>query len=771
MKVFNFSVKSMHYGSKCLESAKKSCNQSLAPLHIVVPFFMIVTALTFSCQLKSKPKADSIESRIDSVLNLMTLQEKVGQMNQLKRNRNNPDNPIVEMEGKFTMEEEIRRGNAGSVNKAFLLEEKMEFQRIAVEESRLGIPLIISTDLTHGYKTIFPVQLAQAASWDMEEIEKASRVGAIETTAAGASWGFTPVLDVCRDPRWGRVVEGPGEDPYLGSRIAEAMIKGYQGDDLSADNTLAACMKHFAGYGAAESGKDYNTVTISERVMRKVYLPPFKAGVDAGAQTVMNAFNDFNGIPITASKFLMRKILKEEWGFDGFLISDYNSIEELIPHGVAANQKEATKQAVEAGVDMDMMSFNYIHHLAGLVKEGVVKEEIIDDAVRRILRVKFRLGLFDDPYRYFDKEKMERLLLHPVHRQAARDMAKKSFVLLKNDDQVLPIPKETRSIALIGPHADTKRELMASWPSRGEAKDVISFYAGLKNRLGDQVKLDTALGCDFTRPASDAQINNAISMAKSADYVILALGEPHWMSGEGSGRADISLPGDQLKLAKAIHKLNKPTVVVLMNGRPLTINWLDENMPAILEAWFPGTEGGNALADVLFGDYNPSGKLPISFPYHVGQIPVYYSYKSTGRPNNVKYQDIPNSPLYPFGHGLSYTTFDISPPGLDKEIMAMEDTLKVTATVKNTGQYAGAEVVQLYIRDLVASVTRPVKELKGFQKVYLQPGEEKEVVFTLSKDDLKYLDQDFKYVTDPGQFKVFIGANSQDLQEAEFELK
>jgi beta-glucosidase len=573
-------------------------------------------------------------------------------------------------------------------------------------------------------------------------------------------------------------MEGAGEDPFLGSCIAAARVKGFQGDNLSDNNTILSCAKHLAAYGQVEAAKEYNQTTISERYLRTVVLPPFKAACDAGAATVMNAFNDFDGIPCSGNKFLVTDILKNEWGFKGFTISDYNSFEEMINWRVVKDRKGAAELAMNAASDMDMMSMVYVDHLGELVEEGKISEEQIDASVRRILSMKFKLGLFDDPYKYFDEKRRDSLLLHPGHRKAAREMAQKSMVLLKNKNNLLPLAKNKyKTIAVIGPSAHNRNTLKGNWMGMCDTNDVVTILEGIKNKVDKTTKVLYAWGCNEYEHTSDKAFNNALETAQKADLVILAIGENWWMSGEGASRADINLGGRQTELAKAIKKQGKPVVTVLINGRPVIFHWIKNNIPAILEAWLPGTEGGDAVADILFGDYNPAGKLPVTFPYHVGQIPVYYSYKETGRPFRgeawgvARYQDIPNTPLYPFGYGLSYTTFQYSELKLNKQTIGFSDTLTVSVEITNTGNYKGVEIVQLYISDLVASVTPPVKLLKGFKRVSLEPGETKEVIFNISTEQLKYWNKNMEYKADPGEFEVMAGTNSDEGKKASFILK
>jgi beta-glucosidase len=635
--------------------------------------------------------------------------------------------------------------------------------------------LLFGYDVIHGHRTIFPVPLAESASWDMDMIRLSAEVAAREASAEGLHWTFAPMVDIARDARWGRIVEGSGEDAYLSSLIGAARVHGFQGNSLYDLHTLAACVKHFAAYGAAQAGRDYHSVDMSDRMLREVYLPPFKAAIDAGAVSVMTAFNDLNGIPATASTYLFQDILRDEWNFDGFVVTDYTAIMELLYHGVAEDEHHASMLALQAGIDMSMQDGFYQQTLADLVDDGRVNETMIDKAVGNVLRVKFQLGLFDDPFRYSDTEREKAEIMKPENIEAARDMARKSIVLLKNDNQVLPVSRSVRTIAVVGPMADNRRDLIGSWSAAGDWTQSVTLLEGLKNKMPD-VNFIYAEGSGIEGDSRDG-FGAAVAAANRADLVILALGEAYWMTGEAASKVDINLPGVQEDLAKELHKTGKPIVAVLMNGRPLTINWLDENIPSILETWFLGTTAGDAIADVIYGDYNPSGKLPVTFPRHVGQIPIYYNMRNTGRPfvadnkYTTKYLDAPNEPLYVFGYGLSYTTFDYSPVTLSSRRMTPGSEIEARITLSNTGSMEGEEVVQLYIHDKVASVARPVRELKGFQKINLMPGESREVVFTITNEELSFYRDDMSYGSEPGEFTVFIGGNSRDTQTAEFVLE
>jgi beta-glucosidase len=764
---------------KRVQFLNKKINYTMNITKIKVSFRIIsILVLTFGACQQTNYNADSkIASKVDSVLREMTLEEKIGQLNQLKGKYSTD---IYEQD--LDIDAEIRAGRVGAITPKVDMKQKIAWQKIAVEESRLGIPLIYSADVVHGYKTIFPVPLGQAASWDMEAIEKAERVAAIEMSSQGLHWTFAPMLDITRDPRWSRGMEGPGEDPYLASQIARARVRGFQGEDLSHSNTVLACAKHFAAYGKPEGGMDYNSVDLSERELREIYLPPFEAAVDEGIATIMNAFNTVNRIPASCNPLLLKQILKTEWGFQGFTVSDANSFYELIPHGVAQDKREAALKCINAGSDTDLWGLVYIEELLQLVEDEMVEESQIDDAVRRVLRYKFKLGLFDDPYKYFDKERQNNTLLKLEHKKASLDLAKKSMVLLKNENNILPLEKgKYKTIAVIGQlaHDLEEKDMIGNWSADGDMKDVTTVLDGIKAKVGSETKVLYAKGIKAWGHYSEELLNEAVATAQKADLVILAIGENGRATGEGSSRTDISLPEDQEKLTRAIHATGKPTVMLLFNGRPLTFLWESKNMDAILVCWQPGTMAGNAAADVLWGDYNPSGKLPVTFPYNAGQIPIHYSRLNTGRPRKgpedkrwgiAKWSDAPNEPLYPFGYGLSYTSFEYSDIILDKPSMKMDESIIVSIKISNTGKYDGEEVVQLYIRDLIADVSRPVKELKGFKKIFLKAGESKTVEFKITTEDLKYWNHEMKYVADPGEFVVFIGGDFRDVKKAKFNL-
>lgn len=758
-----------------------------------ITLILLCIVLTISCSKKINNSTvensmNTISVKVDSLLNIMTLQEKIGQMNQYNGfwDVTGPTPNEGNAEQKYN---HLKSGLVGSMLNVVGAEENRKIQKIVVEETRLGIPLIIGYDVIHGYKTLSPIPLAESASWDLEAIENSSKVAALEASAAGISWTFAPMVDISRDARWGRVMEGAGEDPYLGSLIAKARIKGFQGEDLSANNTIAACAKHFAGYGFIESGREYNGVDMSNSKLYNTVLPPFKAALDADVKTFMNAFNDFNGIPATGNQMLQRDILKGKWGFNGFVISDWASIKEMVLHGYAKDGKAAAKYAINAGSDMDMESYLYINHIEELVENGEVKEELINDAVRRILTVKYELGLFNDPYKYCDVEREKSIVGSKKNHEEVLDMAKKSIVLLKNNNQLLPLKREGLNIAVIGPLANDKNSPLGSW--RGKAKDnsAVSVLEGLNTYSGNTITYSKGVKLVEGVPnfinevkinyTDKSEFSKAISSAKNKDVVIMVLGEHGFQSGEARSRTNLNLPGLQQELLEEIYKVNKNIVLVLMNGRPLTINWANENLPAIVEAWHLGTESGNAIAQVLYGDYNPSGKLPMTFPKNVGQVPIYYNYKNTGRPEKEgdlvfwsHYIDETNEPLYEFGYGLSYTTFKYSDLILSShEINNSNNEIEVSVKLTNTGKFEGKEVVQLYIRDLFASTTRPVKELKDFKMVSLKPNETKNISFTISKKTLEFYSANEKWEAELGDFTVFIGGSSNTKLESNFTLK
>lgn len=703
--------------------------------------------------------AGTIDKKVEGLLSKMTLEEKIGQMTQVSS---------VQAEYKAL----IKQGHVGSLLNVKGAEAVNAVQKIAVEESRLGIPLIFGLDVIHGYRTIFPICLGEAATWDPALVEKSARIAAKEASAAGINWTFGPMVDIARDARWGRIAEGSGEDPYLGSVMAAARVRGFQGKCLSEPNTIVACAKHYVAYGGAIAGKDYNTVDISVKTLREIYLPPFKAAVDAEVGTFMCAFNDLNGVPCSANRFILTDILRHEWGFNGFLVSDWASIEELMNHGIAATSEEAGKMALEAGVDMEMVSETYRNNFAKMVKEGNISEELINESVRRILRIKLKLGLFDRPYADPKRERSE--ILTKENLRFARKLAARSIVLLKNANNLLPLKKNIKTIALIGPLAKDQRSPLGWWSCDGRAEDVVPIFKGIKDNLSSKSILKYAKGCEIKGENTDG-FEEAAKIAKEADVAILVVGESDSMSGEGASRAHIDLPGKQLELIKAIYKTKTPIVVVLMNGRPLAIPWIAQHVPAIVETWQLGVQCGNAIADVLFGDVNPGGKLPVTFPRTVGQVPIYYNHKSTGRPTTEsrwtsRYLDTPVGPLYPFGFGLSYTKFDYRNLKVSADKIRPFGKITVSAEIINVGDVAGDEIVQLYIQDVTASMTRAVKELKGFQRITLTPGEKKKVEFTLGPKHLGFYNRYMEYVVEPGIFKIWIGPNSVEGLEGSFEV-
>lgn len=758
----------------------------LRALGLSLLFLFFISSSSFSQKEKEIP----IDKKVEDLLLKMTLEEKIGQMNQYNGfwNVTGPSPKEGNAKEKY---DHLAKGWVGSMLNVRGAKEVRAVQEVAVNQSRLGIPLIIGFDLIHGYKTISPIPLAEAASWDLEAIESSARLGAKEASAAGINWTFAPMVDVSRDARWGRVMEGAGEDPFLGSRIAEARVHGFQGTNLTDNNTVAACAKHFAAYGFVESGRDYNTVDIGENTLHNIVLPPFKAAVDAGVKTFMNSFNELNGIPATADENLQRNILKGEWGFDGFVVSDWGSIKEMMDHGYAKNSNHAGELALNGGSDMDMESYIYLNHITSLLKEGKVQSTQIDDAVRRILKVKFELGLFDDPYLYCDEEREKKITGSEEIRTGVLDIAKKSIVLLKNENNILPLQKEGLKIALIGPLSDDKNSPLGNWRIAAENNSAVSVLEGMEKYSGNTIVHAQGVRLVNAIPAfhEEVVINTtdkcgfkaAKKAAKKADVVVMVLGEYGFQSGEGRSRTRLDLPGFQQELLEEIAKINSNIVLVLMNGRPLVLNWADENVPAIIEAWHLGTESGNAIAQVLYGDYNPSGKLPMSFPRSVAQMPLYYNYKNTGRPGAdgadagsvfwSHYGDEKNSPLYPFGYGLSYTSFEYSEIELNSNKLTINSEITVSVNVKNTGKVKGKEVVQMYIKDHFASTTRPVKELKGFKLIELGPGESRTISFTINADLLKFYSARKKWESEPGKFSVFIGSDSATKRKAIFDLK
>ena len=742
-------------------------------------FFSFVFTLLFCFdQVNAQDKMNSF---VTNLMNKMTVDEKIGQLNLVT-----PGGAVTGSVVSTDVDNKIRKGQVGGLFGITGPDKIRQAQDIAVKNTRLKIPLIFGLDVIHGHRTIFPIPLGISCSWDTAMIRKSAGIAATEATADGLNWVYSPMVDIARDPRWGRISEGNGEDPFLGSQIAKVMVKGYQGNDLAAKNTVIACVKHYALYGAAEGGKDYNTTDLSRISMHEYFLSPYKAAVDAGVGSVMSSFNEVDGVPATANKYLLTDVLRKQWGFKGLVVSDYTSVSEMINHGYGDGQHVAAA-ALKAGLDMDMVSELYLTTLKKSLQEGKVTQAQIDNACRKVLEAKYKLGLFDDPYRYCDKERFEKEIMTPENRQAAREFAAHSFVLLKNKDQVLPL-KTSATIALVGPLADSKFNMLGTWSVSGDHSKSITVLEGMKNAganilyaKGANLSDDTALAkrvnafnkqVEIDQRAPDAMIDEALGIAAKADVVVAVVGEGADMTGEASSMSNIALQPSQQKLLQALVKTGKPVVVVLFNGRPMTLPWEEQHANAILDVWFPGTEGGNAIADVLYGKYNPSGKITTSFPVNVGQIPIHYNHKRTGRPfdgnvNSAKfksnYLDVSNDPLYPFGFGLSYTSFTYSDLKLSKTSLKGNETLTATVTLTNSGKYAGEEVVQLYISDPVASVTRSVKDLKGFQKVSLNAGESKEVSFKITTGSLKFYNTDLKYDWESGEFIVHIGTNSRDL--------
>jgi len=732
-----------------------------------------------------------VSERVQSLMAKMTLEEKIGQLNLLT-----PGGAVTGAVVSKDVGAKIRAGKAGGIFGIRGAEKVRQVQEIAVNESRLGIPLLVGLDVIHGHQTIFPIPLGLSCTWDMKLIEQTARLAAREATADGLMWTFSPVIDIARDPRWGRIAESPGEDPYLGSRIAEAMVRGYQGDDFADPATMIACVKHFANYGAVEGGRDYATTDMSRVRMHNEYLPPYKSAVDAGVATVMTSFNVVDYVPASGNAYLFRTVLRDRWGFDGFVVTDYASNNEMIEHGMGDLQ-DVSARGLKAGIDMDMVGEGFLTTLQSSLEAGDITLERIEEACARILTAKEKLGLFDDPYRYFDEERAKVEMMTPANRMFARQVAAKSYVLLKNENNILPLNKSAK-IALIGPLADSRNNMLGTWSVSGDKSKAITVIEGIEAAMGGRGSIFHAKGANITDDPElarkvnvfgklididqrdpQAMIDEALEVASNADVIVAVIGEAAEMSGESSSMAEISIQPSQRKLLEAIKKTGKPIVMVLFNGRPMTLTWEDENMDAILDVWFGGTEAGNAVADVLFGDVNPGGKLTTSFPVHVGQIPVYHSMLNTGRPYSGEafskfksnYLDIPNEPLYPFGYGLSYTTFEYGEIELSDTIMTENTNIKVTVTVTNTGSRRGAEVVQMYLRDMVGSISRPIKELKGFEKITLAPGENRRVSFTIDSDLLSFYNSSLEYVAEPGMFQVMVGPNSRDVDLKEFELR
>ncbi|MEJ7586351.1 MAG: beta-glucosidase BglX [Ferruginibacter sp.] len=754
---------------------------------LTIAVFILILAVPVHAQ--SSP--GKMKPFIDALMNKMTLDEKIGQLN-----LPGSGDIVTGQASNSDIGKKIREGKVGGLFNIKTVEKILAVQKVAVEESRLKIPLIFGMDVIHGYETVFPIPLGLSCTWDMKAIERSAQIAAMEASADGINWTFSPMVDIARDPRWGRIAEGSGEDAYLGSQIAMAMVKGYQGTGAFKKNNIMACVKHYALYGAAEGGRDYNTTDMSRVRMYNEYLPPYKAALDAGAGSVMASFNEVDGIPATANKFLMTDVLRRQWGFKGFVVTDYTGTNEMVDHGIGDLQ-EVSARALNAGIEMDMVGEGFLTTLKKSIQEGKVSVARINAACRLILEAKYKLGLFEDPYRYCDTNRARTDMFTDASRKTAREIAAQSFVLLKNSNNTLPL-KKAGTIALIGPLADAKENMPGTWSVAADFSKPITVLAGLKAAIGDDAKILFAKGANldadsafeeragmfgkaFKRDGRPAQqiIDEAVAIANQSDVVVAALGESAEMTGESSSRTNIEIPQSQKDLLMALVKTGKPVVLVLFTGRPLALKWEHENVSAILNVWFGGSEAGSAIADVLFGAVNPSGKLSTTFPQNVGQVPIYYNHKNTGRPLaegkwfqkfRSNYLDVSNEPLYPFGYGLSYSSFTYSEIVLSRPSIRSTGSLTATVTVTNKGTVPGKEVVQLYIRDVVGSSTRPVKELKGFQKIELNAGESRQVSFPIAVKDLKFYNYDLKYVAEPGDFKIFIGGNSRDTKEAEFKL-
>ncbi|WP_316817716.1 beta-glucosidase BglX [Pedobacter nyackensis] len=765
-------------------------------LTLITPLFSAVLLFSGGTAIAQQKKAvlspqQKMNTFISMLMSKMTLDEKIGQLNLLTGGEATTGSVVS-----TDVESKIKKGQVGGIFSLTTPARIRKAQEIAVQQTRLKIPIIFGQDVIHGYKTTFPIPLALSCTWDMALIEKTARIAATEATADGLNWTFSPMVDISRDARWGRISEGSGEDTYLGSQIAKAMVKGYQGDDLSKYNTMMACVKHFALYGAAEAGRDYNTTDMSLDRMYNEYLPPYKAALEAGAGSIMTAFNDINGVPATANKWLMTDLLRKQWNFKGLVVTDYTAVNELIDHGLGDLQA-VSALSLNAGVDMDMVGEGFLTTLKKSVQQGKVKQQRVDDACRLVLEAKYKLGLFEDPFRYCSEERAKTEILKPEHLDFARKVAGESFVLLKNDNNTLPL-KKTGTIALIGPLANTGTNMPGTWSVNSDLANTASLLQGMQAAAGTDVKILHSLGSNLladaqyqeratmfgrdiprdNRPEEEV-INEALKLANQADVVVAALGESSEMSGEASSRTNIEIPDVQKRLLAALLKTGKPVVLVLFTGRPLALKWESENVPAILNVWFGGTKTADAIPDVLFGAVNPSGKLTTTFPQNVGQVPLYYAHKNTGRPLaegkwfskfRSNYLDVSNDPLYPFGYGLSYTSFAYSNLILNKQSFKTGGSITASIDVRNTGSVEGKEVVQLYIQDLVGSSTRPVKELKGFEKISLKPGESKTVNFKITEEDLKFYNMALKFVAEPGDFKVYVGGNSRDVMETTFAL-
>ena len=752
---------------------------------LLISLFLIFMIAVNANPIQSPP--DPIDAKVDSLLNLMTLQEKIGQLNQYT-SQWEMTGPAPEVENMQEQLKQIKTGLVGSMLNVTGAEATREAQKLAVENSRLGIPLVFGYDVIHGYKTMFPIPLAEAASWEPELAEKSAAIAAKESAAAGLQWTFAPMVDIARDARWGRIMEGAGEDPYLGSLFAAARVHGFQGDNLADVNTVAACVKHFAAYGFIEAGRDYNSVDISDYTLNNIVLPPFKAAVDADAASLMNAFNTIGGVPSTMNTYLLRDILKGKWNYDGMVVSDWNSVGEIMDHGVAPTQKEAARLAIIGGCDMDMEGRCYVDYLEELVKEGAVDEALIDDAARRVLKMKFKLGLFDDPYKYSDETREKNNILTAENMAAAHEAAQKSIVLLKNEGDVLPLAKKGLSIAVMGELAEDKDSPIGSWRASALPNSAVSVIEGINANQGQKNKVEFTEGVRLINGDKDFRkelefnttdrsgFEAAKALAKKSDVVVMALGENCFQTGEGRSQTDISLKGLQMEFFNEIYAVNPNIVVVLMNGRPVVLGEIAEKAKAIVEVWHLGSQSGNAIADVLFGDFAPCGKLPVSFPLVTGQAPIYYNHLSTGRGGKSTvfwshYTDASKEPLYPFGYGLTYTNFNYSDVKINKKEIGFGETLEVSVDVKNTGSREGTEVVQLYIQDLFASVARPVKELKAFKKVTIPAGETQTISFKLTDKDLAFYNANKEWTAEAGDFKVYVGTNSRDTKSNEFTLK
>jgi beta-glucosidase len=757
-----------------------------------ISFYLILLVIAACSNNKPKSGDSEMDRFIAELMGKMTIQEKIGQLNLVTPGGGILTGSVVSTD----VEAKIKAGNVGGIFGIYGPEKLRQAQKLAVDESRLGIPMIFGSDVIHGYKTTVPIPLGLSFSWDMELIKKTAQMAAKEATADGIFWNFSPMVDVSRDPRWGRISEGSGEDPFLGSEIAKAMVKGYQQNDLKAPHTMMATVKHFALYGAPEAGRDYNTVDMSRMRMFNEYLPPYKAAIDAGVGCVMSSFNDVDGVPATGNHWLLTKLLREQWGFEGFVVSDYTSVNEMIDHGMGDLQA-VSALALNAGLDMDMVGEGFLITLEKSLNEGKVTEAAIDNACRRVLEAKYKLGLFEDPYRYFDDARPSKDILSAENRAVARKAAAHSMVLLKNEGEVLPL-KKAGTVALIGPLADSKNNMLGTWAPTGDPQLSIPVLEGMKSVAGENVKIVYAKGANISddsvfaakinvfgprieidERSPEAMLNEAVSLAKSADVVVAVVGEATEMSGESSSRSDITIPESQKKLVRALAATGKPLTLVIMSGRPLVIP--EENIlaDAILFTGHPGVEAGNAIADVVFGETNPSGKLTATFPRNVGQVPIYYAIRNTGRPQageaftkfKTNYLDVENSPLFAFGYGMSYTKFEYSGLSISNETLTENDTIEVSVKVSNTGDFDGEEVVQLYVRDVVASVTRPVKELKGFKKIFIKKDETETVTFKLSANDLAFYHQDLQFYAEPGEFMVFVGENSDASLSGKIELK